>query len=344
MTTRLAIPGVLSPAQVRATADYVAAQQSADGSIPWHIDGRFDLWDHVEAAMGLTVTGRLDRARAALRWCARSQRPDGSWPANGNLDFVDTNQCAYVAVGVWHFYCVTGELDLLAELWPTVERALNLVVHAQHDDGTIGWAVDNRGSVSRDALLTGCSSILQALECGCLIAGQLGKDRPRWRSAGRALAVAIRERPESFMDKSRFAMDWYYPVLGGAIRGADALARIDGAWSSFAWDGHGCRCVDDQPWVTAAESAELVAALDAVGRTGAAHNVLTDLHSLRDEESGAYWTGRNIPNDTIWPRELATWTSAAVLLAADALTGATGGSSLFRDAGTLWRTDQEDAA
>ena len=75
--------------------------------------------------------------------------------------------------------------------------------------------------------------------------------------------------------------------------------------------------MNDQPWVTSAESAELVAALDAMGDTDRAVAVLDDLQGLRDESTGGYWTGRNLPDMVLWPREQTSWTAAAVLLAAD---------------------------
>ena len=57
-------------------------------------------------------------------------------------------------------------------------------------------------------------------------------------------------------------MDWYYPILGGALRGAQASARIAERWDEFVVDGLGIRCVDDRPWVTGAETCELVMALE----------------------------------------------------------------------------------
>ena len=60
-------------------------------------------------------------------------------------------------------------------------------------------------------------------------------------------------------------MDWYYPVLGGAVRGAGAAARLHAGWDEFVVPGLGVRCVSDEPWVTGAETCELVIALDAVG-------------------------------------------------------------------------------
>jgi hypothetical protein len=50
------------------------------------------------------------------------------------------------------------------------------------------------------------------------------------------------------------------------------------------------------------------------------------------EPDGSYWTGWQFANQMPFPRERSTWTSAAVVLAADALAGVTGGAGVFRDA------------
>ena len=62
-------------------------------------------------------------------------------------------------------------------------------------------------------------------------------------------------------------MDWYYPVLSGALPFDEAARRIEHSWSKFVLDGVGVRCVSDRPWVTSAETAECVIALDALGMT-----------------------------------------------------------------------------
>jgi hypothetical protein len=334
----LAVQGVLSAEQCAATGAFVLRQQRSDGSIPWYDDSHLDPWDHVEAAMGLTVAGHWSAAWRALEWSASTQRKDGSWPMvvrDGEVvdAGADTNQCAYFAVGLWHYYLVTGRTDGLARLWPAAEAAINFVIRAQHPGGELGWAVGDDGRVADFALLTGSSSALQSIECACHIAAALGHDRPRWRWAGNRLAEALRDRPGSFADRSRFSMDWYYPVLSGVVRGAAARARIDAGWSDYVRPGHGACCVNDQPWVTSAESAELVAALDAIGDTDRALAVLADLQGLRDETTGGYWTGRNLPDMVVWPREQTSWTAAAVLRAADTVTHTTGGAALWRDAG-----------
>ena len=40
--------------------------------------------------------------------------------------------------------------------------------------------------------------------------------------------IAIAHRPERFLDKDRWAMDWYYPILVGVLRGHAAEARARG--------------------------------------------------------------------------------------------------------------------
>jgi hypothetical protein len=94
--------------------------------------------------------------------------------------------------------------------------------------------------------------------------------------------------------------------------------------------GLGVRCVDDQPWVTGAESCELVLALHAAGQSAAATRLFADVQHLRDSD-GAYWTGWQFAHRQHFPGERSAWTAAAVILAADALSGTTGGANVFRD-------------
>ncbi len=163
-------PDVLTAAQAERTVASIADAQQPCGALPWH-DGHTDPWDHVESAMALVLGDRLDEARAAYDWLARTQAPDGSWATSWRgeqvLDVsVDTNQCAYVAVGVWQWWSVTGQRGLVDAMWPVVRRALDLVVELQLPGGQISWTRDPQGEVSRDALLTGSSSTYQALRCG----------------------------------------------------------------------------------------------------------------------------------------------------------------------------------
>ena len=318
------LPGVLTADQLRATVASIAAVQEPSGALPWP-DGHTDPWDHVECAMALVLGGRLAEARAAYRWLARHQEPDGAWRmkylAEEVLDAsVDTNQCAYVAVGLWQWWTVTGDRGLVDELWPVVRAALDFVVSLQQPGGQLHWSRSPEGRPDPDALVTGSSSAYQALRCGLALADLLGEPQPEWELAAGLLQHAVAHHPEVFLDKSRFSMDWYYPVLGGAVRGPAATTRLDERWAEFVVPGVGARCVADRPWVTGAETAELVLTLAAVGRGEEGRRLLSEVQHLRDED-GSYWTGLVFDEGVRWPVERSSWTAAAVVLAADALAG-----------------------
>ena len=72
-------PRELTQAQIQQTIQAIVDIQLPGGCIPWFYGGSADPWDHTEAAMALTVGGELDRARAAFRWLASTQRDDGAW-------------------------------------------------------------------------------------------------------------------------------------------------------------------------------------------------------------------------------------------------------------------------
>jgi len=332
------VPGVLTAGEAVQTARAIASVQRADGCIPWE-DGRHaDPWNHVEAAMALDVAGLHDAARRAYRWLARHQRGDGSWAAgyrDGRVEepFTDANFCAYVVTGIWHHFLATADPDFLRGAWPALEAAVECVLMLQRPGGEVWWARDASGRPWPAALLSSCSSICKSLECAAAAATVLGRGgRPRrWRRARRVLAAAVRDRPGAFEDKSRWAMDWYYPVLGGAVRGGAADRRLVDGWQTFVVEGLGVRCVADRPWVTVAESCELVLSLDAVGRGAEAGRLFSWLVPLRGRD-GHYWTGITFPEAELWPEERPTWTSASVLLAADALCGRSRTAGLFKHA------------
>ncbi len=319
---------------VRALVGSIAGTQLADGRIPWSPGDKTDPWDHVESAMGLTVGGAYEAARRAFEWLKAQQLSDGSWYAAYGTDSVrdrtrETNHAAYIAAGLYHYFLATDDLDFVRPLWPNLEAAIEFALRHQAPCGEIGWAVSPAGQVDRMALLTGNSSIYFSLKCALVLADVLQKPRPRWHKAADRLRNCIRNRPFRFnMTKARFAMDWFYPALCGALTPAQAWARISRQWRKFVIQDMGVRCVSDQPWVTIAESSELVLALAAMGNDLLARIVFGWIGG-RLFEDGTFWCGFTCPEIIVWPGEKITWTNAAVLLAADALYGLTPAARLF---------------
>jgi hypothetical protein len=329
------VTGPLTAAEIADTAAAIAAVQLPNGMIPWFEGGHADPWNHTEAAMALVLAGCRGEADRAFDWLASTQLPDGTWCRYHLAEGVedprrDPNVGAYVATGAWWYYLCTGDLGLLEGMWPVVEAAVGFALRLQQPGGEVLWSMDPDGHLGRYALLTSTSSIHHSLRCAVAIAMCLGFERPDWELAADRMVEAIVHRPGSFAPKRRWAMDWYYPVLSGALSGEPALERLDGRWSEFVLDGVGVRCVSDHSWVTAAETAECVMALDAVGRRAQAVDLLDWTRHLRHHD-GSYWTGCVHPECVRFPGgERTTYTAAAVVLADHTLYGFGRSSDLFR--------------
>ncbi len=242
----------------------------------------------------------------------------------------ESNQAAYVAVGTWHELLLTGDEAFLARMWPTVQRAIDFVLSLQVPRGEILWQREADGTAASYALLTGSPAPTRA--CAA---------RSGWPTTS-----AIRSRPGNWppagwgtwwpptrrRSRTRAGSRWTgttrcWPGRSAATAGLD---RLDAEWAEFVVPGLGVRCVRDQPWITGAETCELVMALDASGDHARARQMYADIQYLRDGDGG-YWTGWQFANQAHFPAERSSWTAAAMILAADALSGTTPAAAMFRD-------------
>ncbi|MHB1987630.1 MAG: prenyltransferase/squalene oxidase repeat-containing protein [Acidimicrobiales bacterium] len=335
MRARPAASLIVSPVELDATVASIEAAQTRDGMILWFEGGHCDPWNHVEAAMALAAGGRHRAAERAYEWLGATQHESGAWfnyywPDGSTKDArVDTNVCAYVATGVWHQYLATGDAGLVEAMWPMVSRAIDYVLSWQRPGGELVWSVRSDGRPESYALLTGSSSAYLSLRCAIACAGLVGAERPEWELAVGRLRHALVYRPEVFAPKHRYAMDWYYPALTGALDRASGAQRLESRWSEFVMDGYGVRCVADRRWVTAAETAECAIACLVTGRRKDATGLLEWAQDQR-EPDGSYTTGRVYPERSTFPNEeKSTYSAAAMVLAFDALVGESATSGLF---------------
>ena len=322
----------------RSSIDYILSVQSEDGSIPWETEEKLDPWDHIEALMGLSIAREKESTEKAFLWLRDSQLPDGSWYSEYKNSIPvsqrrETNFSAYIATGLWHYHLIFEDKIFLRKMLPTLSRALDFIFSQQTEKGDIYWAVEEGKEILDDSLITGSSSIYKSLECAAALYNALDLPNKKILTSMKNLKDSINNNPDrydrSWDSKSRYSMDWYYPILCGVYDKEKSLERIKLKWAEFIVEGKGCKCVKEEPWVTVAESSELVAALVKIGLIEEAEILFNSLHQWRDKEDGLYWTGYVYTDKKFWPIEKPTWTAGAVLLAADALYGITPGSELF---------------
>ena len=322
----------------KSSVEYILKVQNQDGSIPWEENKKLDPWDHIEAAMGLSVAGKKEEAESAFLWLKENQLSDGSWYSEYLMSSPvtkrkETNFSAYIATGLWHYYLIFEDKNFLKFMLPTITKSVNFVTSMQTEQGDIYWASEEDKEILDDSLITGSSSIYKSLECASAIFNLLGESSLQADISKKNLKNSILNNPERYdrnwESKSRYSMDWYYPILCGIYDDKKSIKDIETKWSKFIVDGMGCKCVEEEPWVTVAESSELVLALVKIGLREEALKIFNSLHQWRDTQDGLYWTGYVYKDKKFWPVEKPTWTAGAVLLAADALYEFTPGSELF---------------
>jgi hypothetical protein len=347
---------LLSADEVAETAAWVASLQLADGMVPWYRGGHADPWNHVEAAMALAAAGRRAEVERAFAWLEAKQLEEGSWCASyvpgGVLEpHRDPNACAYVATGAWWCHEVGFGRAFLERWWPMIERALRWCLRQQLAGGEVAWCVGPDGVRANWALLAANSSVHLSWRCAAEIARALGEDPSPWDRAaarvasavarsvvdgGRAMAPgattdrwAASKRQAGFAQKERWAMDWYYPALTGALCREAGRRRLLARWGEFVVPGLGVRCVSDRLWVTAAETAEGAMAAWRAGLASEAKSLLGWARHLRHPR-GAYWTGCAHPECRRFPGgQLSTYSAGAVLIADHVLSGRSRAARIF---------------
>ncbi|WP_299983232.1 prenyltransferase/squalene oxidase repeat-containing protein [Desulfobacula sp.] len=314
---------------------FILSLQRESGDIPWHTDGKTDPWDLVETIMGLNIGKSFDASYRAFEWLKNIQNSDGSWYSsyvNGNPGdrTCETHMAAYISVGLFHTWLMNKDTLLLKKMWLTMEKGVDYAISLQTKGGEISWAKSPDGKIDPMSLLAGSSSIFMSLKCALAIASILGKRKISWERSFDKLGRSIRENIHKYnVSKSRFSMYWFYPILSGALTGERAEHRIEKYWNKYVIEGQGARCVSDQPWVTIAETSELVLALYGMGHMEMAAIVFSWIQD-RMYDDKTFWCGYTYPDMVIWPEEKISWTNAVVLMAADAVYTLTPASGLFR--------------
>ena len=311
--------------------------QLKSGAIPSNKDNSHDPWDHIESIMGLNFLQDKESADLAFDWLKNNQNADGSWyskyldekPIELNKP---THYSPYISVAALHHYKIFSDKKKLSELWKTISLALDFSINLQNPNGTIPWSVDKNNKIEEDFLITGSSSILKSIECAIKISRILEEgDNNSWIRAYKSLAMAIKNPKGLFdvtIDRSRFSMDWYYPIISGALSSEEKDFYIKKILKDFYVDGLGIKCVTEEPWVTVAETSEFIITLVISNRLEEARKIFSEAMNITDENDVPYM-GWQYEQNIFWPEEKPSWTSAALILAADSIYNFSSGSDIL---------------
>ena len=298
-----------------------------------------DPWDHIEAIMGLNFLNDKESSDLAFKWLTNNQNKDGSWYAKySNNDPIELNKPThfgpYISVAALHYYKIFSDKDKLLELWETIDSAIDFSLNLQGSNGTIPWSVDKNNQIENDFLLTGASSILKSLECAIAISKILDFDaNKKWTKAYELLAYAIKNPKGLFdktIDRSRFSMDWYYPIISGVLSDSEKDKYIKKIYKDFYIEGIGVKCVVEEPWVTVAETSEFIVSLVISNEIEEAKKLLIEVMNISDLNDIPYM-GWQYEENIFWPEEKPSWTAAALILAADSIYDFSSGSDILKE-------------
>ena len=320
-------------------AQSIKTNQLDSGAIPSNSDLSHDPWDHIEAIMGLNFLNDKESSDLAFKWLKNNQNKDGSWYAKySNNDPIELNKPThfgpYISVAALHYYKIFSDKDKLLELWETIDSAINFSLNLQDSNGTIPWSVDKNNQIENDFLLTGASSILKSLECAIAISKILDLDaNKKWTKAYELLAYAIKNPKGLFdktIDRSRFSMDWYYPIISGVLSDSEKDKYIKKIYKDFYIEGIGVKCVVEEPWVTVAETSEFIVSLVISNEIEEAKKLLIEVMNISDLNDIPYM-GWQYEENIFWPEEKPSWTAAALILAADSIYDFSSGSDILKE-------------
>tara|TARA_B100001115_G_scaffold54232_1_gene40121 strand:- start:117 stop:587 length:471 start_codon:yes stop_codon:yes gene_type:complete len=149
--------------------------------------------------------------------------------------------------------------------------------------------------------------------------------------AYKSLAQAVKNPNGLFdltQDRSRFSMDWYYPIISGALSSKERDFYIQKIFKDFYVDGLGIKCVIEEPWVTVAETSEFIISLVISNRVEEAKKIFSEVMNITDVNNVPYM-GWQYKQSIFWPEEKPSWTSAALILAADSIYNFSSGSDIL---------------
>lgn len=291
--------------------NWIIANQSSSGAIFWDEKGKCDPWDHCECLIALAIYEEWEHFWKGVNWFFTNLNEDGLIYAEFQNEkpsklHYESHHAPYIIMPLTQAYLIDKNQDynkvLTNEQLHKLENVFEALNDFKDDDGYFYWAKDNNG-YSDNSLITASMSIFL-----CLVLKD--KSFPRFE-----IDMWQEKFNRDGVDRSRFSMDFYYPFLAGIKNNKkEFLYLLD----NYFVKGLGVKCVAEEPWVTIAESSECVISALIHDNENIAKEIFNDIQQFQNKD-GIFPTGYQYDMEIFWPEENSTWTNAAVIIAAHAL-------------------------
>jgi len=291
--------------------NWIISNQSSSGAIFWDEKGKCDPWDHCECLIALAIYEEWEHFWRGVNWFITNLNEDGLIYAEFQNEkpsklHYESHHAPYIIMPLIQASLIDKEQDykkiLTNEQLLKLENIFEVLDDFKDEDGYFYWAKDSNG-YSDNSLITASMSIFLSL---------VGKDKsfPKFNTE-----MWQEKFNRDGVDRSRFSMDFYYPFLAGIKNNKkEFLDLLD----NYYVKGLGVKCVAEEPWVTIAESSECVISALIHDNENIAKQIFNDIQQFQNKD-GIFPTGYQYDMEIFWPEENSTWTNAAVIIAAHAL-------------------------
>lgn len=299
--------------------NWILANQNTEGAILWDQKGKWDNWDHCECLIALAIYEEWEAFNKGINFSLKKLDEKGlvrSEYINGlvSKDFSEAHHASYIFLPLLQKYLIDNDVDYLKKFRTEIHKIYGALKNFKNGDGFYYWAFDDNG-YSDNSLITATCSIELSRRAYNKICEIIGDTSYADSSAAITQDMLKSKRfNRDGIDRSRFSMDAYYPLLCNCGDKKEATKVLQ----KFYVEGRGVKCVVEEPWVTMAESSECVIALYKIGMRAEAEKIFKEILQYKNT-AGYFPTGYQYDLDVFWPEENSTWTNAAIIMAADCL-------------------------
>ena len=299
--------------------NWILKNQKDNGEILWDDKGKWDFWDHCECLIALSIYEEWDAFRRGLDFCLSKVDQEGlvkSQYIDGKIsqDYFEAHHAPYIFLPLLQKYFIDKDINYLLRYRSEIHQIYKGTLKFKDADGYYHWALDQNGLADDSLVTSSCSLELsrRAYNKICkLIQDEDFIDPDKIISDNK---LNSNKFDRGGIDRSRFSMDSYYPMLCNSGAKKDAIKTLN----KFYVNGLGIKCVEEEPWVTFAESSECIMALYKIGLKEEAKKIFDEVLKHKNQK-GYFPTGYQYELGVYWPEEDSTWTNAAVIMAADCI-------------------------